>query len=104
MVELPARLSNARPSGIDYPGHLGPCRQPAAGLSDVRQQPAQSQPSPELSTSQVKETLRPPQVCSRPHERAHGSSPASCAEVVRSHVAIAIAITIAKGGAGQPPS
>ena len=42
------------------------------GLSHSRQQPEQSHPAL-LSTSQVNELLRKPQLCKRPQEREHGS-------------------------------
>ena len=46
----------------------------ASGLSEAWQQPLQSQPI-ESNTSQAKDKLRLPQLCSRPHGRAHGSFP-----------------------------
>ena len=45
--------------------------------SVARQQPSQLHPMPLLRTSQVKETLSSPHVCSRPQPRAQGSSASS---------------------------
>ena len=56
-------------------GNPAPVAVPCCALvSQVEQQPVHSQPRPLLSTSQVKELWRAPQVRSRPHGRAHGSS------------------------------
>ena len=49
----------------------------ANGLNEATQQPVQSQSKPLLRTSQVKETLSSPHVCSRPQGQAQGSSASS---------------------------